>query len=210
MAPKYRKRGFPLAGSRLFKYVVSPQSLVSTISKNTDTSEQSWNVLMFSALKQERLLRALLAYDFSVTNRDRSMFLRNFIEHPEVKGCFALNERDEVVGYTAITRTGSRRKNRYKIAPLFANDVTTAKSLLTTLILISRAVTENETIVVYILEDTIGDHIFAQFLDSVTGTERQHHPACGETLFSREPNRIDLIQRDKCFIPHNNCCHFDA
>ena len=71
----------------------------------------------------------LLEYDTACFGGSRRSFLQKWIALPGRISLVATDERDDIIGYT-VARKMQHPENRYTIGPLFANDVSVAKTLL--------------------------------------------------------------------------------
>ena len=75
---------------------------------------------------------ALAAYDNSVSGEPRSSWLKKWIFESDGSSWVAVDKTGKIVGYTVCHAllTDKSEKKRYRISPLFADDLLTAKHLL--------------------------------------------------------------------------------
>ena len=128
MCPYYEQRGFKRFWTADL-YDCSATSVSHYLSKLEELPH-----VHITASLEEFNFDALAAYDDSVCGEPRSSWLKKWIFESDGSSWVAVDKTGKIVGYTVchalLTDTLKSEKKRYRISPLFANDLLTAKHLL--------------------------------------------------------------------------------
>ena len=126
MVPFYEQRGFKhFWTADLYNYsVISVSHYLSKLEELPHVH--------ITASPEEFSFDALAAYDDSVCGEPRSSWLKKWIFESDGSSWVAVDKIGKIVGYTVCHAllTDKSEKKRYRISPLFANDLLSAKHLL--------------------------------------------------------------------------------
>ena len=113
-------------------------------------------------------------------------------------------ENKGISGYGALVPTGLVCKNQFKLAPTFAENWRIAVDLLGALV---EQVQDNKaTFIFYTLEQSAGSKQLHQLL--MEDCNGQEGPSL-DTLLS-ESYYDNMLDMEKCYVPHNHSSHIDG
>ncbi|KAF8373587.1 hypothetical protein PRIPAC_80016 [Pristionchus pacificus] len=143
----------------------------------------------------------LLRFDREITGRDRSEWLNKLFSSEESEVAVLFDDDGRVCAYSAISTVGHPQLNMFKIGPCYASSVAEFAAMAKWLVQWAEKYPPGARIIVGILTGSAGERELADVLGHRISDELV-------TLFSEEiETKMNL---DKCYVPNNAHCHYDA
>lgn len=146
-------------------------------------------------------LSRYFAFDHFVSGTDRSHYLRRYLSLPFYESVVLLENR-RIVASASITPTSDPDLHLYKIAPIYADSLHQALSLIMQLSEEVIRKDPNARFNIPIYTGSVGERTLAPIL-----RECMKEKISGITLFNKEYR--NPIRMDHVFAPNNNCMHTD-
>ena len=121
--------------------------------------------------------------------------------------CALVGTEEHLVGLAAIVPTGKPEKHLYKIGPLYATNLDDALKLCTKLIGKVYHEDSEASVAFGFLEGSVGERELGPILKDRLNSRCTF---MGVTLFTKPAEQTDMMDYTRCYLPHNNSCHFDA
>ncbi|GMS93543.1 hypothetical protein PENTCL1PPCAC_15718 [Pristionchus entomophagus] len=197
MYEKYASGDAPIEISRIKKYLLTVEQMKEFCARYEHPVDRS--IALYHELDEDQRLD-LLRFDREVTRKDRSEWLGKMLASAETEVAVLL-KGTKVSAYAAVSTIGHADSNLFKIAPCFASSVDEFASLVKQLMRWVEKHPPGAKIIISLLTRSVGERELTNTLGVPITDELV-------TLFNEQiETKMDL---DRCFVPNNAHCYFDA
>ncbi|EYB80852.1 hypothetical protein Y032_0398g722 [Ancylostoma ceylanicum] len=199
MASRYKAADTPIEGPEIRSQRIRVQDLIDIARPHLLSN---FNTKLVSTLNPKEY-QAMLNYDMEVTGRDRSDLLRQNFDLKFTEGAILLGNND-VHGFASITPTGGPDSHLYKLAPLYAQGLPEAFTVIYPLLEKIKAEDSEAIILINTWGSSVGEQVLRPLLEEKCILSK----ICAFTLLSKPyENPTDF---SRMFVAHGHSVHWEA
>ncbi|RCN30625.1 acetyltransferase, GNAT family [Ancylostoma caninum] len=200
MASRYKAADTPIEGPEIRSQRIRVQDLIDIAKPHLLSN---FTTKLVSALKPKEY-QAMLNYDAEVTGRDRSDLLRQNFDLKFTEGAVLLGTSNDVHGFAATTPTGGSNSHLFKLAPLYAQGLPEAFTVIYPLLEKIQAEDSEAIILINTWSSSVGEQVLRPLLEEKCILSK----LCAFTLLSKPyENPTDF---SRLFIAHGHSVHWEA